>query len=295
MKRHVNTVKAQTRLHFVPKYLYFVLISVSCYLKVLQRKNSKVMTDVVLCVQWQKYWWKCKRFCCEQPPEITGVVGFRCEADMRRLCLGSSSEFNIFTNWTKCFNISASFNFPFNVFVMVPRPQASPSPSPVGYSPMTPGAPSPGGYNPHTPGSNIEQGGSDWVTTDILVRVKDSFMDLMGQTGVIRSVTVTNTVTSSTAWHHQIRVMTSHQLSYWSDSDMKAGQWNSPSVWIQITIHWSTILHDRWKVETKSLSSPLIEILYFESPMGHFCVRRVQYTYIYTYIHQLISFNNDRK
>uniref|UniRef100_A0A668AI22 Transcription elongation factor SPT5 n=1 Tax=Myripristis murdjan TaxID=586833 RepID=A0A668AI22_9TELE len=68
--------------------------------------------------------------------------------------------------------------------------QASPSPSPVGYSPMTPGAPSPGGYNPHTPGSNIEQGSSDWVTTDILVRVKDSFMDLMGQTGVIRSVTV---------------------------------------------------------------------------------------------------------
>lgn len=69
-------------------------------------------------------------------------------------------------------------------------PQASPSPSPVGYSPMTPGAPSPGGYNPHTPGSNIEQGGSDWVTTDILVRVKDSFVDLMGQRGVIRSVTV---------------------------------------------------------------------------------------------------------
>lgn len=68
--------------------------------------------------------------------------------------------------------------------------QASPSPSPVGYSPMTPGAPSPGGYNPHTPGSNIEQGGSDWVTPDILVRVKDSFMDLMGQTGAIRSVTV---------------------------------------------------------------------------------------------------------
>uniref|UniRef100_A0A3P8WG91 Transcription elongation factor SPT5 n=1 Tax=Cynoglossus semilaevis TaxID=244447 RepID=A0A3P8WG91_CYNSE len=67
--------------------------------------------------------------------------------------------------------------------------QASPSPSPVGYSPMTPGAPSPGGYNPHTPGSNIEQGSNDWVTTDILVRVKDSFMDLMGQMGVIRSVT----------------------------------------------------------------------------------------------------------
>ncbi|KAK1899562.1 Transcription elongation factor SPT5 [Dissostichus eleginoides] len=65
--------------------------------------------------------------------------------------------------------------------------QASPSPSPVGYSPMTPGAPSPGGYNPHTPGSNIEQGGSDWVTPDILVKIKDSFMDLMGQSGVIRS------------------------------------------------------------------------------------------------------------
>lgn len=30
------------------------------------------------------------------------------------------------------------------------------------------------------------------MTTDILVRVKDSFMDLMGQTGVIRSVTVRN-------------------------------------------------------------------------------------------------------
>lgn len=55
---------------------------------------------------------------------------------------------------------------------------------------MTPGAPSPGGYNPHTPGSNIEQGSSDWVTTDILVRVKDSFMDLMGHIGVIRSITV---------------------------------------------------------------------------------------------------------
>lgn len=69
--------------------------------------------------------------------------------------------------------------------------QASPSPSPVGYSPMTPGAPSPGGYNPHTPGSNIDQTSSDWVTTDILVRVKDTFLDgaVVGQTGVIRSVT----------------------------------------------------------------------------------------------------------
>uniref|UniRef100_A0AAR2KU47 Transcription elongation factor SPT5 n=1 Tax=Pygocentrus nattereri TaxID=42514 RepID=A0AAR2KU47_PYGNA len=72
--------------------------------------------------------------------------------------------------------------------------QASPSPSPVGYSPMTPGAPSPGGYNPHTPGSNIDQTSSDWVTTDILVRVKDTFLDggVINQTGVIRSVTVIN-------------------------------------------------------------------------------------------------------
>uniref|UniRef100_A0A8C7JLF1 Transcription elongation factor SPT5 n=1 Tax=Oncorhynchus kisutch TaxID=8019 RepID=A0A8C7JLF1_ONCKI len=70
--------------------------------------------------------------------------------------------------------------------------QASPSPSPVGYSPMTPGAPSPGGYNPHTPGSNIDQTSCDWVTTDILVRVKDTFLDsqVVNQTGVIRSVTV---------------------------------------------------------------------------------------------------------
>ncbi|MBN3319107.1 SPT5H factor, partial [Atractosteus spatula] len=69
--------------------------------------------------------------------------------------------------------------------------QASPSPSPVGYSPMTPGAPSPGGYNPHTPGSSIDQTSCDWVTTDILVRVRDSFLDtqVVNQTGVIRSVT----------------------------------------------------------------------------------------------------------
>nr|AAH57529.1 Supt5h protein [Danio rerio] len=69
--------------------------------------------------------------------------------------------------------------------------QASPSPSPVGYSPMTPGAPSPGGYNPHTPGSNIDQASNDWVTTDIMVRVKDTFLDggVINQTGIIRSVT----------------------------------------------------------------------------------------------------------
>uniref|UniRef100_A0A8B9NCB1 Transcription elongation factor SPT5 n=1 Tax=Accipiter nisus TaxID=211598 RepID=A0A8B9NCB1_9AVES len=64
-----------------------------------------------------------------------------------------------------------------------------PSPSPVGYSPMTPGAPSPGGYNPHTPGSGIEQNSSDWVTTDIQVKVRDTYLDsqAVGQTGVIRT------------------------------------------------------------------------------------------------------------
>ena len=67
--------------------------------------------------------------------------------------------------------------------------QASPSPSPVGYSLMTPGAPSPGGYNPHTPGSGIEQNSSDWVTTDIQVKVRDLDTQMVGQTGVIRSVT----------------------------------------------------------------------------------------------------------
>ncbi|MGH0148415.1 UNVERIFIED_CONTAM: hypothetical protein FKN15_014145 [Acipenser sinensis] len=70
--------------------------------------------------------------------------------------------------------------------------QASPSPSPVGYSPMTPGAPSPGGYNPHTPGSSIDQSSCDWVTTDILVLVRDTFLDsqVVGKSGVIRSVSV---------------------------------------------------------------------------------------------------------
>uniref|UniRef100_A0A8B9P4R3 Transcription elongation factor SPT5 n=1 Tax=Apteryx owenii TaxID=8824 RepID=A0A8B9P4R3_APTOW len=81
-----------------------------------------------------------------------------------------------------CFGYRLPFSVP---------PQASPSPSPVGYSPMTPGAPSPGGYNPHTPGSGIEQSSSDWVTTDIQVKVRDTYLDsqVVGQTGVIRSVT----------------------------------------------------------------------------------------------------------
>ncbi|XP_074666249.1 transcription elongation factor SPT5-like isoform X1 [Strix aluco] len=54
----------------------------------------------------------------------------------------------------------------------------------------TPGAPSPGGDNPHTPGSGIVQSSSDWVTTDIQVKVRDTYRDsrVVGQTGVIRSV-----------------------------------------------------------------------------------------------------------
>ncbi|XP_058684311.1 transcription elongation factor SPT5-like, partial [Poecile atricapillus] len=82
-------------------------------------------------------------------------------------------------------------------------PQASPSPSPVGYSPMTPGAPSPGGYNPHTPGSGIEPSAGDWVTTDIQVKVRDSYLDsaAVGQTGVIRSVTDSEKVVSVSSEH----------------------------------------------------------------------------------------------
>ena len=103
-------------------------------------------------------------------------------------------------------------------FTVVLSLQASPSPSPVGYSPMTPGAPSPGGYNPHTPGSNIEQGSSDWVTTDILVRVKDSFMDLMGQTGVIRSITVTHRHTQTHTLQCLVSVNTISQEWFWGIS-----------------------------------------------------------------------------
>ena len=56
---------------------------------------------------------------------------------------------------------------------------------------MTPGAPSPGGYNLHTLGSDIEQNSRDWVTTDIQVKVQNTYLDtqVVGQTGVIRSVT----------------------------------------------------------------------------------------------------------
>ncbi|XP_046743130.1 transcription elongation factor SPT5 [Diprion similis] len=70
------------------------------------------------------------------------------------------------------------------------------SPSPMGYSPMTPGvAGSP--YNPQTPGAGLDAGassgmimGSEWHTTDIEVRIRDTHQDpaLAGQQGVIRGI-----------------------------------------------------------------------------------------------------------
>ncbi|XP_035670800.1 transcription elongation factor SPT5-like [Branchiostoma floridae] len=74
--------------------------------------------------------------------------------------------------------------------------QATPSPagyqatpSPLGFSPMTPGAPSPGGFNPQTPGASLDQGGTDWQTVDITVRIRETHEDpdLIHQRGVIRS------------------------------------------------------------------------------------------------------------
>ncbi|XP_074789469.1 transcription elongation factor SPT5-like isoform X1 [Athene noctua] len=67
----------------------------------------------------------------------------------------------------------------------------SPSPSPVVNRSMTPTAPPLRRYNPHTPGSGTEQSSSDWVTTDIEVKVRDTYPDsqAVGQIGVIRSVT----------------------------------------------------------------------------------------------------------
>ncbi|CAM9321475.1 unnamed protein product [Lampetra planeri] len=90
-----------------------------------------------------------------------------------------------------------------------PSPQGSyqPSPSPQSYHQV---APSPVGYQKHPLPSQLPpdapprwrtRAGSDWVTTDILVRVKDSFMDLMGQTGVIRSVTESEKVVSISSDH----------------------------------------------------------------------------------------------
>ncbi|XP_011641792.1 transcription elongation factor SPT5 [Pogonomyrmex barbatus] len=69
------------------------------------------------------------------------------------------------------------------------------TPSPMGYSPMTPGVPgSP--YNPQTPGSGLDAvgsgiiGSSEWHTTDIEVRIRDSHDDpaLAGQQAVIRGI-----------------------------------------------------------------------------------------------------------
>lgn len=61
------------------------------------------------------------------------------------------------------------------------------TPSPLGYSPMTPGAP----YTPQTPGTAMDHGLSDWHTTDIEVKIKETHEDLklIHQTGSIRSVT----------------------------------------------------------------------------------------------------------
>lgn len=70
------------------------------------------------------------------------------------------------------------------------------TPSPMGYSPMTPGvAGSP--YNPQTPGAGLDTGlgsgiigNTEWHTTDIEVRIRDSHPDpaLAGQQGVIRGI-----------------------------------------------------------------------------------------------------------
>lgn len=57
-------------------------------------------------------------------------------------------------------------------------------------------------YNPQTPGSGLDTGvgsgisGSDWHTTDIEVRIRDSHDDpaLAGQQAVIRGISVCNSV-----------------------------------------------------------------------------------------------------
>ncbi|XP_074786767.1 transcription elongation factor SPT5-like [Athene noctua] len=43
-------------------------------------------------------------------------------------------------------------------------------------------------YNRHTPGSGTEQSSSDWVTTNIYVKVRDTYPNsqVVGQIGVIR-------------------------------------------------------------------------------------------------------------
>lgn len=72
-----------------------------------------------------------------------------------------------------------------------PSPGAYGTPSPMNYSPMTPGAQSP--FIPQTPGAGIEHmSAQEWHTTDIEVRIRDTHEDvgLVGQTGVIRGVSV---------------------------------------------------------------------------------------------------------
>ncbi|XP_041365560.1 transcription elongation factor SPT5-like [Gigantopelta aegis] len=63
------------------------------------------------------------------------------------------------------------------------------TPSPIGYSPMTPGAP----FTPQTPGAamSADHGLTDWHTTDIEVRIKQSHEDhnLIFHTGVVKSIT----------------------------------------------------------------------------------------------------------
>lgn len=53
---------------------------------------------------------------------------------------------------------------------------------------MTPGAP----FTPQTPGTAMDHSNADWHTIDIEVRIRETHDDnnLIHQTGVIRSVTV---------------------------------------------------------------------------------------------------------
>lgn len=85
----------------------------------------------------------------------------------------------------------------FSPYQASPNPSPSPyqvgyigTPSPSGYSPATPGAPqSP--YNPQTPGANLDSQFGDWCTADLEVEIRnhrDSDSDLVGQIGIIRTV-----------------------------------------------------------------------------------------------------------
>ncbi|XP_037941667.1 transcription elongation factor SPT5-like [Teleopsis dalmanni] len=82
---------------------------------------------------------------------------------------------------------------PFN-----PSPSPTPSPYPVNYmntpspstySPNTPGAAPQSPFNPQTPGASLDSPIGDWCTTDIEVKIhKHDDIDLVGQTGIIRTV-----------------------------------------------------------------------------------------------------------